>query len=261
MHHIVQTGLSTENEFDKLLDALHEAKVTYSIVKVIPFAYEIMPDINPDGLVMAWGAHTMCKVAKKKGWKPGVFLNASFDMQIIHQRYKEDMLNYDAEFYKFKDIPKFEGKKFIRPVEDNKAFTGLVVDSEELENWKSSVLGIETDVLTEDTWVLLASEKKLDCEARFFVVANQVITGSTYRMFGNQIRKRIDSDNPLGVQLLNFAKQKVNWWTPAEAFVIDIALCNGECKVIEINCLNASGFYDCDIRAIVYALEATLNGV
>jgi hypothetical protein len=255
MHHIVQNGLTNDREFDQLLDALHDAKVTYSIVKVVPFANEIMPDINPEGPVIAWGAHTMCKVAKKKDWKPGVFLNDNFDMRVLHEHYKEDMLNYDGIFCKFGEIPKFEGKRFIRPVYDDKAFTGLVVHSEEIEKWKEDIFGIESDVLTVDTPVLVSSDKQLDCEARFFVVNGQVITGSTYRVFGNQIRKRIDSDNPLGVQLLNFAKQKVNWWIPAKAFVIDIALCNGECKIIEINCLNASGYYDCDVRSIIYALE------
>ena len=256
MHHIVQHWLSTEREFDNLLQALHDARVTYSIVKVIPFAHEIMPDINPDGPIVVWGAHTMCQVAKKKNWQPGAYINDNFDMRVLHEHYKEDMLNYDGFFCNFGDIPKFEGKRFIRPVHDNKAFTGLVVHGEEFDKWKADVFDAGSHVLTVDTPVLVASEKQLECEARFFVVDGKVITGSTYRVFGKQNRKRIDSDNPLGIQLLNFAKQKINWWNPCFAFVIDIASSEGECKVIEINCLNASGHYDCDIGAVVNALES-----
>lgn len=257
MHHVVQHWLSTERELDNLLEAFHEMKVTYSIVKVVPFADEIRPDINPDGPVIVWGAHTMCRVAKKKGWSPGAFLNDNFDMRVLHEKYGADMVNYDGTFCKFGEIPKFEGAKFIRPVHDTKAFTGLVVRGDELEKWKEDIFDEGSKILTLDTPVLVASEKTLDCEARFFVVAGTVITGSTYRMFGNQVRKRIDSDNPLGIQLLNFAKQKVNWWAPDKAFVIDIGTCNGECKIIEINCINASGHYECDMKAVVYALESS----
>lgn len=255
MHHIVQHQLSNEREFDRLLDALKAAQVTYSIVKVIPFAHEIMPDIDPDGKVIVWGAHTLCKVAKKKGWNPGAFLNDNFDMRILLEKYRENLLNSDAIFCTFAEIPEFEGRRFIRPVHDTKCFTGEVIHSEEMARWKETVLSAESNVLDPNTQVMVSSVKELTCEARFFVVNGMVVTGSTYRMFGNQLRKRIDSDNPLGVQLLNFAKQMVNWWQPDRAFVIDIALTGGEPKVIEINCLNASGHYDCDIFSVVKALE------
>lgn len=255
MHHIVQHQLSTEREFDRLLDALKSAQVTYSIVKVVPFAHEIMPDINPDGEVMVWGAHTICKVAKKKGWNPGAFINDNFDMRILSEQYKENMLNSDAIFCTFEKIPEFEGRRFIRPVHDTKCFTGDVIHSEEMNRWKESVLSAESYVLDADTPVMLASVKELSCEARFFIVDGIVVTGSTYRMFGNQVRNRIDSGNPIGTQLLHFAKQMINWWYPDRAFVIDIALTEAGPKVIEINCLNASGLYDCDIFAIVNALE------
>lgn len=257
MHHLVQCNLSTEKEFDRMVDALNDVGAEFSIVKVIPFAHEILPDVNPPGHVMVWGAHTMSMVAKNKGWTPGAFINENFDMRILHEKYGDYMLNSDATFWEFGSIPKYEGNRFIRPVHDNKAFTGEVVNSQKLADWKEAVsaFGDEYATLKSDTPVLVASVKPLTCEARFFVVDGVVVTGSTYRNFGAQNRKRIGSDNPMGMPLKEFAQRMVNIWQPDRAFVIDIALMDGECKIIEINCINASGFYDCDRSAVIRAVD------
>jgi len=259
MHHLVQNNLSSEADFDRMLDALKAAGVEYSIVKVIPFAHEIMPDVNPPGQVMVWGAHTMSMVAKQKGWVPGAFINENFDMRVLHEKYGSHMLNSDAIFCDFGKIPEFEGTMFIRPVYDDKAFTGEVVHADKLKSWKESVTAFDDcyATLKSDTQVVVASVKPIEMEARFFVVDGIVITGSTYRSFGVQLRKRVDSNNPMAMPLKEFAQEMVNIWQPDRAFVIDIALTNGKMKVIEVNCLNASGFYDCDIAAVVRAIENT----
>jgi len=56
-----------------------------------------------------------------------------------------------------------------------------------------------------------------------------------------------------------YAQRMVDIWCPARAFVIDIALtddkdddCN---KVIEINCINSSWFYQIDMQKFVMAIE------
>jgi hypothetical protein len=199
----------------------------------------------------------MAKAAKELGWTPGAFMNDSFDMSILCQKYGKNALNYDAEFCTFGTIPKFTGTKFLRPCLDTKSFTGTLVESVELETWKLGVEGISDGYTTLDmnTPVLVASPKELDAEARFFIVNGNVVTGSWYRQSGRQWRKRIDCSNYVPSPIVEFVEERIFEWEPDRAFVMDIAISEGEYKVIEINCLNSSGWYDCDISRIVGAVD------
>lgn len=44
-------------------------------------------------------------------------------------------------------------------------------------------------------------------------------------------------------------------WAPLPAFVMDVCRCGGEWKIIEINTLNACGFYAADLDKLVAAIE------
>lgn len=273
MHHIVQDNLFNEFGFRTLVEALEEQKVPYTVVKVVPFAHVIEPDINPEGPVMVWGATTLGHIAAERGWKPGRFQNEKFDMRYLKQRFGPYFLNEDAQFCTFGEL-EYEGVKFIRPVHDSKTFSGTVMDGSELREWKQKVLDVSDgySTLTMDTPVMYASPKKIELEARFFIVDGKVVSGSSYRTLGRQIMyQRVDANNPLFSQLLQFAKDSL--WTDcsrqeltppepiAPAYVLDVAQVEGEklmdrFKVVEINTINSSGFYATDMSAVIRALES-----
>ena len=56
-----------------------------------------------------------------------------------------------------------------------------------------------------------------------------------------------------------FASKMINRWSPADAFVVDIADTAEGPKVIEINTINFAGFYKADVQKIIVAIE-DLNG-
>jgi hypothetical protein len=254
MHHIVQEGLFHEFGFNVLVDALKTHGCAHTIVKVTPFVDEL--DLELDGDVMIWGSMTLGRIAEKKGWTPGQFMNENFDMRILHEKYGSHMLNDDAQFCTFGEMA-FEGKRFIRPVHDSKTFCGMVMDGPDLRWWKHQVLPLEgTCTLSVDTPVMHAGLKDIELEARFFVVNGVVVTGSSYRSLGRQIMyQRVEHNNPLMRPMLDFAQAMVDIWSPSPAFVLDIAQVGGEYKVVEINCINHAGFYASDMRAVVKAIE------
>ena len=51
----------------------------------------------------------------------------------------------------------------------------------------------------------------------------------------------------------------VDIYQPAEAFVIDVCLVEDDWKIVEINCINAAGFYLCDIQKLITELEYYFN--
>ena len=272
MYHVVQNNLFHEFGFKTLIEALEECGADYTITKVIPYAHELEEDINlPEGNIMVWGSTTLGGIAVDKGWKPGVFKNDKFDMQYLTKRFGLHMLNADAQFCTFGELD-FEGEKFIRPVHDSKSFSGMVVAREKVTQWQEQVLGISDGYTTLrlDTPVMYAEPKNIDLEARFFIVDNRVVTGSSYRTIGRQcMYQRVDTSNPVFYPMVEFVKDmlavdysnetdtyEANYAEPiCEAYVMDIGLVDGEYKVVEINSLNSAGFYACDMRAVVRALE------
>lgn len=272
MYWIVQENVKDERMYDDFLRAIREMKLDHSVVKVVPFSHETIPDVNPPaGPVICFGSVSMDHVAQLKGWKPGTFLNENFDQRIWTAKYKGYILNDDAEFYEFSKIPEFTGMRFIRPVSDMKIFSGMLVHSEEVENWKESIQRYSDGYtrLRPDTPVSISSVKDIEMEWRFFVVSGKVVAGSRYRQWGLSDHRRIYAES----EPWKFAQEMVDRWQPAEAFVIDVAALNyhrvvasengitvtlpvfPSYKVIEVNCINSAGFYECDMKAVIEAIE------
>jgi hypothetical protein len=80
----------------------------------------------------------------------------------------------------------------------------------------------------------------------------KIITGSQYR-----VGSRVFSTECHERDVIEYAQRMVDLWSPDVGFVMDVALTPEGFKVIEINCLNASGFYACDMGKVVNALEET----
>jgi len=253
VHWIVQENIRDESGYQAFIDALQQLNVDHTVVKVIPFAHECIPDVNPSGPVIVWGSTSMDMVAKQKGWTPGTFLNDNFDQRIWSKMYGADMLNADATFHEFCNIPAFTGERFIRPVHDLKTFAGIIQAGPELAHWQTQILALKDtySTLRPDTPVSVSSVKEIDLESRFFVVNCEVVAGSMYRLYGQTRHERCSSwDGDW-----KFAQSMANHWQPADAFVIDVALSDSQFKVIEVNCINSAGFYAANMLRVIKAIE------
>lgn len=242
-----------QEKYEAFVSALRDLNIEPTIVKVVPFAPILIPDVNPTGRVIAWGSVSMDYVSKLKGWEPGTFMNDNFNQQVWSAAYGDDILNADFEVHEFGSIPKFEGVRFIRPIHDMKVFSGMVIHGEEIENWKEAIQRISDgySTLRPETPVSISSVKVLPMEWRLFVVGGRVVAGSRYRHYGITDIRQIDQDTAPW----QFANKMTDRWQPAKAFVIDVvSMTNGDMKVVEINCIN-SAFYAADIREVVGAIE------
>ena len=105
MYWVVQENVRDEATYPNFVQALTDLNIKHTLVKVVPFSHEVIPDVNPTGRVIVWGSTTLDLVAKNKGWIPGTFLNDNFDQRIWMTKYPT--LNDDAEIYEFGLIPVF----------------------------------------------------------------------------------------------------------------------------------------------------------
>lgn len=258
MYWVVQENLYNEEGFDSLIRALDVLALPYSIHKVIPFAGEIEPDVNPDGKVVVMGSISLNKLAQLRNWNPGVFTNENFDFMVQRDHWGNHMLNADATIYRFEDIPRHNKPFFLRPVHDTKAFPAKVYDWDELEEWRENVLhlfGVETPQVSSETLCVLTKPKDIYAEYRTWVIDRVVVAASKYKT-----GTLIAYDSMVPYNIVRYAEDVSEIWTPHRAFVLDICETEDGLKILEVNNLNSAGFYKGNVQRIVQGIEISFGG-
>ena len=137
MHWVIQDNLFKEKGYIEFVDALDKLSVNYTAVQVIPFSHEIIPEIINDKQLFPYGSTTLAKIGKDRNWA-GAFSNNDFTFDSCLKNYGTQMLNHDAIVSEFKDAVVHD-RMFIRPVEDSKSFSGMVISHEEFNVWKENI--------------------------------------------------------------------------------------------------------------------------
>lgn len=261
MHWLLQSNLSTEEGQRPFVDALNTLVATYptaswSFVKLVPFAGTIEPAPLPEWeKVFPLGSTSMTTASSIYGWNPGVVFDPdTFRFEAWRKEWGASrLINGDAEVVPFGQA-KASAKVFMRPCQDLKAFSGLTLNPDELEDWQKRVnegeQSTRTELLSLTTPVIVAPVKVILREWRFFVVNGEIITGSQYAHLGRRDRSaQIDND------VWDHARRCVDWWEPAKCFVLDIGETSDGLGIIEVNTINSSGVYLCDFTTVVLAIE------
>jgi hypothetical protein len=258
MHWVLQETLFREHEWEALVGCLERHAIPYSVHKVVPFAGTLVPAAEPrHGKVVCFGSYSMRHSARANGWTPGVYDLYACDYLVQRERWgAQRMLNGDSVVVAFKDA-RLDRPAFVRPVDDSKYFAGAVFEPDAFNAWVRKVAVLDEDVgssLTGDTRVQICAPKTIYAEYRFWVVDGDIVTQSAYRRGG---RSYFASD--VDERCAAYVREIVAIWQPARAFVVDIGDTPDGLRIVEINTINAAGFYAGDIQAIVLALEALEN--
>lgn len=262
MHWIIQNNLFNEVGFQCLTESLDLSGSSYSIHKVVPFSHDIIPDptwIDCPTIVM--GSGSLTEIARDRGWAPGAFLdNLNYEVQLEH--WGNEMLNHDAVITAFVDVEPFETPKFLRPVNDGKAFAGTVFDWYEFSDWQKRVLKIGgMTTIPPDMKVMACPLKNIISETRTWIVNGDVVTASGYKLG----RRTTPSGYILpakvgtfvaGEDVIAYAQGMADQWSPNRAYCMDIAETDDGFKIIEVNNLNSSGFYGANMMKLIEALES-----
>lgn len=259
MHWIVQENFWCEHNYDNLILTLERFNIPHTIVKVIPFIGEIQPDVSPEGHVMVYGSYSMRHVAVKKGWVPGVFSMEKGQYREQKQYWDDYLLNYDASIFTFGSFePENDEFFFIRPYEDSKTFAGTTMDGKEFRSWKNRIINLKEDdgsTITANTEILVSNPKNIKKEFRFWIVDSNVVTWSLYKQ-GHRVIYSSEVDDGAWQLATRVA---AGHWQPSRAYVLDIALTeinySNQYRIVEAQCINASGLYAADVQKLVMALE------
>jgi len=244
MHWIVHASVFSEVNRKLLIRALDRAELPYTVVL---FANgEMTPDVDPAGPVYVCGAWNAKELAERRGWFPGSFLNENFSVEVWSDRLSGELLN-DRVTYTTVEALQLERPMFVRPAEDTKAFDGAVFTPEAFDTLR------ENNSLR-DIRVCVSPPRDIMREYRLFFVSGRVVTGSLYKRAGE-----IALSSDVDPEAITYAEAVADRWSPAPAFVMDVALASDRYWVVEFNNINSSGFYAADVSRYVEAIERSFG--
>ena len=256
MFYVIQENVFREENYNKIFDVMKRLKLSYEVLKIDANG-DIAKLMNRRKDVFVFGSVRAARLATQMEWTPGSFYGENHDYEIYKDHYRKNLLNYDSLLKDIADPIIWEPNevKFIRPSKDSKVFNGKLYSKVKWEDTvqmvKEKYLGVMPPVTIQVT-----SPKKIYKEARIWIVDGKVVTSSYYK-FGDNVVWTEDVE-PEG---LEFAQSMVDVYQVAPAFVMDICLTPDGWKIVEINCVNCSGFYKGDLQKLVIALEDVYNPV
>jgi len=189
------------------------------------------------------------KISAWDNYKPGAFYDKDWFDPRLWQGKRSDLLNEEAKEITVAELrcQWVDEPMWIKSVKE-KEVTGMVIEpvKEDKDTWL-----IEHSELDGNDILIIAPALNIETECRFFVIQGEVVAGSTYRWLGCRTIRR-----PIDQGMWDYVRQAVKEWMPNDTIVIDTCqLKNGNYNVVEFNCINASGFYNSDVGAIVDELE------
>lgn len=177
------------------------------------------------------------------------------DVKYFDQAYYSNsnlpLLNNNAKYISLKDnlLNTFEEDKFIKPSSDLKGFIGGILERGRTVQDFLNNTTFQSSYMEET--LLISDVQSIHSEYRFFVINNEVITGSMYKKNDKILVSNII---PRDVMICAHAYSKL--YSPDKVFVMDLALLNNNTvKIIEYNCFNGSGCYDSDMLLVFDILK------
>lgn len=258
MYYIIQENLFREYHYNTLVEYLNRYGLGYETVPFRPFTDEL--EVKTDRKdVFFFGSVNGAQIAAKKGWNPGCLYNDSHDYE-VYAPYYEQMLNRDGIVIQFGDpIPEhYNYTFFARPTKDTKMFSGGLFTKDSYNEWvehskKETQESTGTyDYIRTKSNILIAPPKDgIQQEIRCWIVDGKIATMSQYKI-GRRVVYQNQDNNP---EAEIFVKGLIKKYQPAKAFVLDICLYEDDYHVVEVNCINCSGFYDGDMSKLIQSLE------
>lgn len=260
IHWILQQNLIKEATLLQIKEALTNDNISFEEVKVIPFSDEL-PTINESqDFKIFYGSTTLILNAyASTDFAEGIFYDKDvFSMKNYFDKWNDNMLNHDSEILTFGQILNKDydnGTWFVRPIYDDKSFSGRVMSFQDIQNLERSLAESNNPYLDENTLVAISKPKKITKEWRHFIVDKEIVSSSRYAENGMISKSSSDVPN----ELLGFVRERCREYVPNDIFVMDTALCNGQYKIVECNCFNDTGFYNHDIAQIIRKVNSYIK--
>lgn len=258
MHYIIQDNMFQKSHHQGVIDELERKGLSYETVRWMPFIDEIEFTPVETNNIFVFGTPNTSFASKRYGWYPGSLYNENHDFEVQLEKYGKNMLNAECWIVEFLSILPYEVPNlfFARPVKDSKIFSGQEFTKQAWVEYVVTTLEQgSSGSITDETKIVISKPKNIEQEVRCWIVDGKFVTCSLYRRNFILTKENYDREEAF----TSFAQKMADIYCPAEAFVLDICTVNGEFKIVEINCINAAGFYEANMNKLITALEDKFN--
>lgn len=251
---LVQSNIYSDPDHDRIFQALEELNIAYEAIELTSDAKKIETKANRKD-VFVYGSVKLARLTKANtDWYPGSFYGGNHLFEVCVQHYKENMLNYGVEVFKFEERISWKPneQKFIKPYKDAKIFTGKVFTETKWNDFVAQSLeNPKTPLLHKNSLIQASIPQQLTKEARLWIVGDQIVAAVYYKFHGDVLfEKEVAKDG------IDFAKKMIQLFSVAEAFVMDICMTSNGWKIVEVNCINSAGFYpNLNVHSLIKALD------
>lgn len=249
---VVQRNLTSQSDFEQLKESCHKIGVTFIELDVIPFTAKL-PEFDRSRSSIIYGSTTFNGLAfEDANLRKGLFFDGvTFSIENYIEKWGRHMLNYHASVITFKELidgNNYSSDKllFIRPNDDSKSFAGEVKRYDEIGDWYEKLKVVENTNLSLESKIVVSEPYNIHYEWRLWVVNKKVVAASKYREY---FKLRKEEGCP--AEVVSFAEERCQQYTPHDVFVMDICLCGDEYFIVECGCMNGAGFYKANIENIV----------
>lgn len=254
MYLLIQSNVHKNPDFDLIYPVLDELAIAYEKIALTSDITELTIQPNRND-VFVYGSVKLAMLAQKNShWYPGSFYGGNHLFEVNSRYYQDHLLNYTTHVAAFADDLNWQPgeEKFIKPFNVAKIFTGKVFSKEKWQIFVENHLTHSSHpLLNAHTQIQVSQPRDIIKEARLWIVAGQIVEAVYYR-----ILKPIEFESQVTEDGIEFAKQMINIFNVAEAFVMDICLTDIGWKIVEVNCINSAGFFpNTDIKKIFKALN------
>lgn len=239
MKWLIQPTKVEEEKIKELINILEKAGIDYDLV--YPFENKVVKQdktlyhYDNDEKYFVCGSYSLTRNVYKER-KEAVFSLDKYKFDDFITIFgSENFVNHDAKIVNYNKIIWEDDVYFIRPVNDDKSFNGGVYS-------KNDVINCHEDVI-------IATVKKINKEHRFFIVDGKIATASLYKVNGS-----ISTSDVIDEGAKIFVENMIKKFD-FPGFVIDVATIGNEYKIVELNCLNASGFYEINLYKLIDSVE------
>ncbi len=196
----------------------------------------------------------------RKNWVPLIWFDKDvFSCRSYYAHWGKYLLQEHYGFYPMSEVSRLKDKLyqtfgkedmvFIRPDDNDKSFTGRLVPEENFPKWYEETAENRPPSAS---LVVVSSPVRIEAEWRFVIADRKVIAGSDYKSAG---RLKLSSDYLRNAAL--FAEEvAAGPWQPRAIYSMDVAYSSdGLYRLVEINSINSSGLYRCDLLPVIRAMN------
>ena len=251
MHWLIQKNIIKNQE--PYIEALKELNIPFTLINT---KKNFIKKLNTKEKYWAFGSvGLVLKLYQSDYFSHSVDYDPiKFQFNTMLKQYQDKVLNNDAKILPFKDITIEKEPLFIKPNRGLKIFNGKLMYPNYFKELKKRVINNKMN-FNENELMVVSSKKFINKEYRLFIVNNEIITACQTMEYSY-----LNLNEFVPEEVFKFAKDLINIWIPSNNFVLDVAKTPKGLKVVEINCINSSGPYLCDMKKVISALSLQYQG-